>query len=102
MGAISYAANGYVFAGDNGISNSTKLTVWDALYTIDIPPGTSPLEQFAFIEKYPPSNLPIASIPRTFRDGTSNTVLSMEKYSACGECTPGAGNVVAGRALINQ
>jgi prepilin-type N-terminal cleavage/methylation domain-containing protein len=102
MGAISYAANGYVFAGDNGINNSKQVgSVWDAIYTVDIPPGTSASEQFAFGEVYPPANLSVASIPRTFSDGTSNTVLFMEKYSVCGQCSlavPG----FAARGLINQ
>src|SRR5262245_2253417 len=76
MGAISYAANGYVFSGDNSINDFEKLVgVWAAVYWIAIPPGTRDSEIKALVDSGTPSNLPIASIPRTFRDGTSNTCL---------------------------
>jgi len=89
LGASSYAANGYVFAGDNGISNNAaSMSAWDALYGFDTPtgpgaaPGTIP-------GTLPIPNLPIASVPRTFKDGTSNTALFTEKFAVCNLCTPG-------------
>jgi prepilin-type N-terminal cleavage/methylation domain-containing protein len=77
LGAISYAANGYVFAGDNGINNLGNSVdgAWMALYGWDLPPGTSTKGSNAFGAFFPPSNQPLARIPQTFRDGTSNTLL---------------------------
>jgi prepilin-type N-terminal cleavage/methylation domain-containing protein len=61
LGACSYAGNGYVFSGDDGLT-------WQ-----DIAPDTPPNC----------NNFPTAMIPTTFLDGTANTVLFMEKYARC-------------------
>ncbi len=98
LGAISYAANGYVFAGENAISNSADIPLgaFNALL-FDLPPGTSAGEASAFTGLFPPCNLPVASIARTFTDGTSNTVLFMEKYSVCARCSIALPGVSGGR-----
>jgi hypothetical protein len=59
LGATSYAANGYVFAGDGNITQLRPPP--------DVPPACE--------------NLAAAVIPRTFNDGTANTILFMEKYA---------------------
>jgi prepilin-type N-terminal cleavage/methylation domain-containing protein len=55
--ACSYAGNGYVFSGDSGDMR------------VDLPPLCY--------------TYPSAKIPTTFTDGTSNTILFMEKYATC-------------------
>ena len=62
----SYAPNEWVFnpKAGYGLTNHTQLPG----------NGSSPNGQIA----------PQASIPRTFQDGTSNTILFAEKYMACG------------------
>jgi type II secretory pathway pseudopilin PulG len=59
LGPCSYAANGYVFSGDDGLPAKD----------IDPPPNCK--------------NISSAIIPTTFRDGTANTILFMEKYARC-------------------
>ncbi len=54
LGAISYAANGFVFSGDTG--------------TNPVPNGAT---------------IPVAVIPTTILDGTSNTILFVEQYAKC-------------------
>src|SRR5262249_17584927 len=66
LGAISYAANCLVFGGD-------KFT---------------PMTSYLDLNKQDPgvddhANVSVASIPRTFLDGTSHTILFMEKYAVC-------------------
>jgi len=102
LGAISYAANGYVFAGDNAINDVAPLKhgAWAAVYSGDLPPGTSPNEGAAFAGLFPPSNLAVANIPRTFADGTSNTALFVEKYTVCAMCSPAIPGFLA-RAPLN-
>jgi hypothetical protein len=39
-----------------------------------------------------PSTVPLAQIPRTFQDGTSNTIMFSEKYAQCG---PSPGSVTS-------
>jgi prepilin-type N-terminal cleavage/methylation domain-containing protein len=63
--AISYAANGYVFAG------SSPGATAGATYMSK--PNTPPLL----------SNVPYTVIPRGMIDGASNTVLFMEQYAIC-------------------
>jgi hypothetical protein len=62
LGATSYAANGYVFSGD------PDRVVGDS------PPVCA--------------NDPMALLPRTFGDGTANTILFMEKYAVCAAVDP--------------
>ncbi len=61
MQTISYAGNGFVFAGDG------------------TPPVTSS------VGDPPPAGslISAATIPRTFGDGASNTIIFMEKYAVC-------------------
>jgi prepilin-type N-terminal cleavage/methylation domain-containing protein len=68
LGAISYAANCLVFGGDKAhpISQFLDLTNPD--------PG---------VDDH--ANISVASIPRTFLDGTSNTMLFFEKYAVCSD-----------------
>lgn len=88
LGAISYAANGYVFSGDNAINDSNPaIQVWGSLYVADLPPGPGPDKGAVMGGYLPITNLPVASIPRAFSDGTSNTMLMVEKYSACAKCS---------------
>jgi prepilin-type N-terminal cleavage/methylation domain-containing protein len=79
---VSYAANGFVFSGDNQLT----LANWQAALALgptvsggDPWPGTGNWLTGVGI----PSVTAAAVIPRTFNDGTSNTVLFMEKYSLC-------------------
>jgi prepilin-type N-terminal cleavage/methylation domain-containing protein len=67
-GAISYAANCLVFGGDR----ATPMTTYLDLTNSD--PGVGDH-----------ANVSVASIPRTFPDGTSNTILFMEKYAVCSD-----------------
>jgi hypothetical protein len=66
LGAISYAANCLVFGGDkvNPMSNYLNMNNPD--------PG---------VDDH--ANVSVASIPATFSDGTSSTILFMEKYAVC-------------------
>jgi prepilin-type N-terminal cleavage/methylation domain-containing protein len=66
LGATSYAANCLVFGGDKATAMSTYLNVNNP------DPG---------VDDH--ANVSVAAIPRTFRDGTSHTILFMEKYAAC-------------------
>jgi prepilin-type N-terminal cleavage/methylation domain-containing protein len=68
MGAISYAANCLVFGGDKGTPLSTYLNVSNA------DPG---------VDDH--ANVSVAAIPQTFPDGTSQTILFMEKYAVCSD-----------------
>lgn len=64
-GAIGYAANGFVFSGDEGCNDPTALLV--------VPnDGTGA-----------PATKPFAILPRTFGDGTSSTIFYMEKFAIC-------------------
>src|SRR5262245_24954135 len=66
LGAISYAANCLVFGGD-------KVTPMTTYLNMDNPdPG---------VDDH--ANVSVASLPRTFPDGTSHTILFMEKYAVC-------------------
>jgi prepilin-type N-terminal cleavage/methylation domain-containing protein len=66
LGAISYTANCLVFGGD-------KLTPMTKYLDLSNPdPG---------VDDH--ANISVAAIPRTFLDGTSNTILFMEKYAVC-------------------
>jgi len=66
LGAISYAANCLVFGGDkvNPMTNYLNMDNQD--------PG---------VDDH--ANISVASIPRTFLDGTSQTILFMEKNAVC-------------------
>jgi prepilin-type N-terminal cleavage/methylation domain-containing protein len=66
LGAISYAANCLVFSGDKATAMSTYLNINNP------DPG---------VDDH--ANVSVAAIPRTFADGTSNTILFMEKYAMC-------------------
>jgi prepilin-type N-terminal cleavage/methylation domain-containing protein len=66
LGAISYAANCLVFGGDKAVAMSRYLDVTNP------DPG---------VDDH--ANISVAAIPRTFTDGTSNTILFMEKYAVC-------------------
>jgi prepilin-type N-terminal cleavage/methylation domain-containing protein len=68
LGAVSYGANCLVFGGDK---NTPMATYLDAS---NPDPG---------VDDH--SNLSVAAIPRTFVDGTSNTILFMEKYAVCSD-----------------
>ncbi len=83
LAAISYAANGYVFSGDNGINNTMPAQGVNTAITNNIAPGTGNMSN-APSSLGNPATSPVAIIPRTFNDGTSNTMLFMEKYAACG------------------
>jgi prepilin-type N-terminal cleavage/methylation domain-containing protein len=66
LGAISYAANCLVFGGDKA----------------------HPISQFLDVTNPDPgvddhANVSVAAIPKTFPDGTSNTMLFFEKYAVC-------------------
>jgi prepilin-type N-terminal cleavage/methylation domain-containing protein len=68
LGAISYAANCLVFGGD-------KVTPMSNYLNMDNPdPG---------VDDH--ANISVASLPRTFADGTSTTILFMEKYAQCND-----------------
>jgi prepilin-type N-terminal cleavage/methylation domain-containing protein len=70
-GATSYAANGFVFSGDEGLTYATAtVSSW--------PQSTAGGS---------PSTVPFAVIPKSFTDGTSNTILFHEKYASCGTTT---------------
>ena len=66
LGAISYAANCLVFGGDKATPMSNYLNINNP------DPG---------VDDH--ANVSVAAIPRTFTDGTSNTILFMEKYAMC-------------------
>jgi prepilin-type N-terminal cleavage/methylation domain-containing protein len=90
LASTSYAANGFVFSGDNGI----LLADWQKAFLIgagnsggDPWPGTGTWGSGTMMY---PSNSPAAVIGRTFTDGQSNTVLFMEKYSTCASATTNA------------
>ena len=68
LGAISYTANCLVFGGD-------KAT--DMARYLDLSNGDPGVDDHA--------NISVAAIPRTFSDGTSNTILFMEKYAVCSD-----------------
>jgi prepilin-type N-terminal cleavage/methylation domain-containing protein len=68
LGAISYAANCLVFGGDKATPMSRYLDLTNP------DPG---------VDDH--SNLSVAAIPNTFSDGTSNTILFMEKYAVCSD-----------------
>ena len=70
LGAISYAANCLVFGGDKAKPMSTYLNVDDP------DPG---------VDDH--ANVSVAAIPNTFSDGTSLTILFMEKYAVCSDGT---------------
>jgi type II secretory pathway pseudopilin PulG len=73
LGLTSYAANGFVFAGDNGMNAS------------------------------PAYNYSTAKIPTTMTDGTSNTILFVEAYAKCQyTATAGGTPVQVGRAWAND
>jgi len=68
LAAISYAANCLVFGGDKVTAMSRYLD----------PALTDPgVDDHA--------NISVAAIPRTFTDGTSTTILFMEKYAVCSD-----------------
>jgi prepilin-type N-terminal cleavage/methylation domain-containing protein len=68
LGAISYAANCLVFGGD-------KATAMSKYLNLDNPdPG---------VDDH--ANISVAGLPRTFLDGTSVTILFMEKYAVCSD-----------------
>jgi prepilin-type N-terminal cleavage/methylation domain-containing protein len=82
---VSYAANGFVFSGDNQIT----LALWQAAILAgasnnigDPWPGTGSWGSSG-AGSPAPANFPAAVIGRTFNDGQSNTVLFMEKYATC-------------------
>jgi len=80
-GLTSYAANGYVFCGDNNINNAVPQGGVAIAYNKDWLPGIN----VGLGPETPKANsLPAAIIPRTFADGTSYTILFMEKYAVCG------------------
>jgi prepilin-type N-terminal cleavage/methylation domain-containing protein len=66
LGACSYGVNCLVFGGDKGTPMSQFLNVSIA------DPG---------VDDH--ANVSVAAIPRTFPDGTSNTILFLEKYAVC-------------------
>ena len=66
LGAISYAANCLVFGGDKATPMSLYLDLNNPDPEVD-----------------DHSNLSVAAIPRTFPDGTSSTILFLEKYAVC-------------------
>jgi prepilin-type N-terminal cleavage/methylation domain-containing protein len=68
LGAISYAANCLVFGGDKVNPMSRYLDVSNS------DPG---------VDDH--ANVSVAAIPRTFPDGTSTTILFMEKYAVCSD-----------------
>jgi prepilin-type N-terminal cleavage/methylation domain-containing protein len=68
LGAISYAANCLVFGGDKAKPMSTYLDLSNPDPAVD-----------------DHSNLSVAAIPRSFPDGTSATILFMEKYATCSD-----------------
>jgi hypothetical protein len=68
LGAISYAANCLVFGGDKVTPMSTYL---------DLSRPDPGVDDHA--------NISVASIPRTFSDGLSSTILFMEKYAVCSD-----------------
>jgi prepilin-type N-terminal cleavage/methylation domain-containing protein len=68
QGAISYAANCLVFGGDKATAMSRYLDMTNP------DPG---------VDDH--SNLSVASIPQTFSDGTSCTILFMEKCAVCSD-----------------
>jgi len=83
---ISYAANGFVFSGDNQITFANLTTPVTGVFVIgagspggDPWPGTGNWLTGAGL----PSNTAAAVMGRTFNDGSSNTALFMEKYSLC-------------------
>lgn len=94
VNAISYAANGYVFSGDNGISGAANVATAYAAAN-DYSPGTDITMSATAPGSYP-SILPVATIPKTFNDGTSQTILYMEKYAQCGTTTTTAARTTAG------
>jgi len=78
---ISYAANGFVFAGDNGLTALSPIPQTGNLIPDPWPGDPN--------NGATPSFTAMAVIPRTFADGTSNTLLFMEKYAVCaGSGTP--------------
>jgi prepilin-type N-terminal cleavage/methylation domain-containing protein len=78
-GATSYAANGFVFAGDY-----PGRTAFATYYLKD---GAVNANAIAGQGSHPikpiPATRPVANIRRTFSDGTSNTILFMERYAVC-------------------
>jgi prepilin-type N-terminal cleavage/methylation domain-containing protein len=68
LGAISYAANCLVFGGDKAHPMTTFLDLTNPDPAVD-----------------DHANVSVASLPQTFTDGTSNTVLFMEKYAVCSD-----------------
>src|SRR5262245_4145725 len=94
VNAISYAANGYGFSGDNGISGAANVAA--AYNPANVySPGTD-----ITMSATPPGSYPsiasVAAIPRSFNDGTSQTILYMEKYAQCGTTTTTAARTTAG------
>jgi prepilin-type N-terminal cleavage/methylation domain-containing protein len=68
LGAISYAANCLVFGGD-------KFTPMSSYLNMNNPdPG---------VDDH--ANVSVASLPQTFVDGTSTTMLFFEKYATCSD-----------------
>jgi prepilin-type N-terminal cleavage/methylation domain-containing protein len=67
LGAVSYAANGFVFAGDGGWTAATV---------------TAASQPYGY-------TYPSAAIPTTFLDGTSTTILFTEQYAKCTVNGPG-------------
>jgi prepilin-type N-terminal cleavage/methylation domain-containing protein len=68
LGAISYAANCLVFGGDKATPMSTYLNLNNPDPAVD-----------------DHANVSVASIPGTFTDGTSQTILFLEKYAVCSD-----------------
>jgi prepilin-type N-terminal cleavage/methylation domain-containing protein len=68
LGAISYAANCLVFGGDK----ATAMTKY-----LDLNNSGPGVDDHA--------NISVAALPRTFPDGTSHTILFMEKYAVCSD-----------------
>jgi prepilin-type N-terminal cleavage/methylation domain-containing protein len=83
FGATSYSPNGFVFAGDlKGKSAAANYyfkggTVNNSALCGTLPAGKLPPPNPV------PATSPVASMSRTFTDGTSNTILFMESYAVC-------------------
>lgn len=75
LAPISYAANGFVFAGDLGIQWKTLNVFVAGNPPVNYSPGTLSCDTTRV--------QPFANIPKTMVDGTSNTILFVERYAAC-------------------
>lgn len=90
--SISYAANGFVFSGDNGITYSGLATALTGDFCPgkyqDPMPASNATKTPPDPALNPPATVPQAMIPRTFTDGVSSTILFMEKYAVCRTVLP--------------